>query len=73
MHVLFSPLQLLMVFLSTILKKKIVIYFIVGMTVIQRMNSFTIYHFHELAGHRLSIHTPAVPNMVKERVSNNES
>ena len=30
-------------------------------------------HFHWLAGHRLSIHLPAVPNMVKERVSmNNE-
>ena len=27
-------------------------------------------HFHWLAGHRLSVHIPAVPNMVKERVSN---
>ena len=25
-------------------------------------------HFHRLAGHRLSVHIPAVPNMVKERV-----
>ena len=30
-------------------------------------------HFHWLAGHRLSVHIPAVPNMVKERVSNNAS
>ena len=27
-------------------------------------------HFHWLAGHRLSVHIPAVPNMVKEHVSN---
>ena len=27
-------------------------------------------HFHWLAGHRLSVHIPAVPNMFKERVSN---
>ena len=27
-------------------------------------------YFHWLAGHRLSVHIPAVPNMVKERVSN---
>ena len=30
-------------------------------------------HFHWLAGHRLSVHIPAVPNMVKERVSNKVS
>ena len=27
-------------------------------------------HFHWLAGHRISVHIPAIPNMVKERVSN---
>ena len=26
-------------------------------------------HFHSLTGHRLSVHIPAAPNMVKERVS----
>ena len=26
-------------------------------------------HFHWFAGHRLSLHIPAVPNMVKEHVS----
>ena len=30
-------------------------------------------HFRWLAGHRLSVHIPAVPNMVKERVSNKAS
>ena len=27
-------------------------------------------HFHWLAEHRLSVHIPVVPNMVKKRVSN---
>ena len=30
-------------------------------------------HFYWLAGHRLSVHIPALPNMVKERVSNKAS
>ena len=30
-------------------------------------------HFHWLAGYRLSVHIPAVPNMVKEHVSNKAS
>ena len=30
-------------------------------------------HFHWLTGHRLSVHIPAVPNMVKESVSNKAS
>ena len=30
-------------------------------------------HFHWLAGQRLSVHTLAVPNVVKERISNKES
>ena len=30
-------------------------------------------HFHWLVGHRLPVHLPAVPNMVKERVSNKAS
>ena len=30
-------------------------------------------HFHRLARHRLSVHKPVVPNMVKERVSNKAS
>ena len=30
-------------------------------------------YFHWRAGHRLSVHIPAVPNMVRERVSNKGS
>ena len=30
-------------------------------------------YFHWLDEHKLSVHTPAVPNMVKERVSNKGS
>ena len=55
---------------ETVLSAVIYIYIYILKTEL-RISDFQ--HFHWLAGHRLSAHVPALPNMVNERISNKES